>query len=141
MSLREDSDPFDLPQFVGLIAVNAPCIKPLFSTSVWLGSSRGNSSKGKKQYSVGGSGNYGMSVLGMSKSDQRNTKTATRLTENGSEEMILQDHPHDRQGNLGFWNDVSIGGDSETSGPKGIQVTTTYEVTQVEEGKGPMSGR
>lgn len=31
------------PQFVGIIATNAAAIKPLFSTSRWLSSSKGNS--------------------------------------------------------------------------------------------------
>lgn len=75
-----------------------------------------------------------MSVFG--KSNTQNNVPATKLTENGSEEMILRDNPQNSPpGDLGFWNDVTTSADGGLDGPKGIQVTTTYEVTQVEESR------
>ncbi|RLL96873.1 hypothetical protein CFD26_105499 [Aspergillus turcosus] len=112
--------------FVAIIAVNAPCIKPLFSTSVWLGSSKDPSSKNAQRF--GASGSYSLSVFGRSKPDPLTSHTS-KLGDHASDEFILRD-----QNAPAFVNDVSGGHgrqvDEESGkfGEGGIQVTTIYEV-------------
>jgi hypothetical protein len=113
-------------QFVALIAVNAPCIKPLFSSSVWLGSSKDPSSKNAHRY--GASGSYSLSVFGKSKPDPL-TSQRSKLGDHASDEFILRE-----QSGPTYVNDVSGGHGQhvdEESGKfsaEGIQVTTIYEV-------------
>ncbi|KAF7155856.1 hypothetical protein CNMCM5623_008736 [Aspergillus felis] len=115
-------------QFVALIAVNAPCIKPLFSSSVWLGSSKGPSSKNAHRY--GASGSYSLSVFGKSKPDPL-TSQRSKLGDHASDEFILREQS---QSGPTYMNDVSGGHGQhmdEESGKfseGGIQVTTMYEV-------------
>ncbi|RHZ63410.1 uncharacterized protein CDV56_100707 [Aspergillus thermomutatus] len=112
--------------FVAIIAVNAPCIKPLFSSSVWLGSSKDPSSKNAQRY--GASGSYSLSVFGKSKPDPLTSHTS-KLGDHASDEFILRE-----QSAPTFVNDVSGGHGrqaDEESGKfteGGIQVTTIYEV-------------
>ncbi|GIK05363.1 hypothetical protein Aspvir_009471 [Aspergillus viridinutans] len=114
--------------FVALIAVNAPCIKPLFSTSVWLGSSKDLSSKNVHRY--GASGSYSLSVFGKSKPDPL-ASNMSKLGDHASDEFILREQS---QSGPTYVNDVSGGHGQhvdEESGKfseGGIQVTTMYEV-------------
>ncbi|KAF4207618.1 hypothetical protein CNMCM8927_002695 [Aspergillus lentulus] len=114
--------------FVAIIAVNAPCIKPLFSSSVWLGSSKDPSSKNAHRY--GGSGSYSLSVFGKSKPDPLVSHTS-KLGDHASDEFILREqsqsgptYVHDVSGGHGQHMDEESGKFAEG----GIQVTTMYEV-------------
>ncbi|KAJ4263903.1 hypothetical protein NW762_005940 [Fusarium torreyae] len=115
--------------FVAIIAVNAAAIKPLFSASRWLISSKGSShNKGTSSYinkyghplgTIGGSG------AGLS--SNRHQKYMTHLDDNSSEEHIV--------GKPEFvgYNKPEIRAGSTASGQSdnqdGIMVTKTYEVT------------
>ncbi|KAL5355495.1 hypothetical protein BJX96DRAFT_64527 [Aspergillus floccosus] len=108
--------------FVAILAVNAPCIKPLFSSSVWLGSSRETSSKG------GRLGSYSLSVFGKSKPSQLASET-TNVRHRDSDEYALHDshaYAHDVRG-----GDTPSASDEEVGRRKdAIQVTTMYEVSR-----------
>lgn len=121
-------------QFVGIIAVNAAAIKPLFSTSRWLISSKGSS----KDKSSGYASKYGhplgtmsASAIGQSLSSSRHQKMMTKLDENSSEEHIVSSTVEYHNN---FKNDIRAG--STNSGRSGggdlgdgIMVTKTYEVS------------
>ncbi|KAM0439879.1 hypothetical protein ACHAPT_000977 [Fusarium lateritium] len=118
--------------FVGIIAVNAAAIKPLFSASRWLISSKGSSrDKGTSSYinkyghplgTIGGSG------IAAGLSSSRHQKMMTKLDDNSSEEHIVQKTDFG-----GYKHDIRAGsttsGQSSSTGPDGIVVTRTYEVT------------
>lgn len=121
------------PQFVGIIAVNAAAIKPLFSASRWLISSKGSS----KDKSSGYASKYGhplgsmnASAIGQSLSSSRHQKMMTKLDENSSEEHIVSSTVEYHNN---FKNDIRAG--STNSGQSGgdlgdgIMVTKTYEVS------------
>ncbi|KAL1966340.1 hypothetical protein VTN77DRAFT_4693 [Rasamsonia byssochlamydoides] len=119
--------------FVGIVAVNASCIKPLFSASRWLRSSKnGSSNKMSNQYAYGNNSYQLSSQLERSQGGFLSNKSTKRVqTENSSEEMIVKDFDTYR-------NDVSVGVDVSNGGKSsfgegmltdGIHVTTTYEVT------------
>ncbi|RGP80918.1 hypothetical protein FLONG3_968 [Fusarium longipes] len=119
--------------FVAIIAVNAAAIKPLFSASKWLVSSKGSSrDKGGSSYihkhghplaTIGGSGISG----GISANRHAKSKYMTQLDDNSSEEHIV--------GKPEFmaYNKNEVRAGSTTSGqsdtPDGIMVTRTYEVS------------
>ncbi|EAW12317.1 uncharacterized protein ACLA_062820 [Aspergillus clavatus NRRL 1] len=112
--------------FVAIIAVNAPCIKPLFSSSVWLGSSRDPSSKNAQRYGAGGS--YSLSIFGKSKPNPLESN-ASKLGDQGSDEFILREngastYVHDVRAGRGRQTDEEAGKFADG----GIQVTTMYEV-------------
>ncbi|KAM5346658.1 hypothetical protein ACJ41O_009663 [Fusarium nematophilum] len=119
--------------FVGIIAVNAAAIKPLFSASRWLLSSKGSSRDKNSSYvnkyghplgTIGGSG------MGGGASANRNKNMMAHLEDNSSEEHIVNNTDTDFGGYKG---DVRAGSTiSEQSGsPDGIMVTRTYEVRPV----------
>ncbi|VTT59584.1 unnamed protein product [Fusarium fujikuroi] len=117
--------------FIAILAVNAAAIKPLFSASRWLVSSKGSSrDKGTSSYinkhghplgTIGGSGISG----GISAN--RHQKYMTQLDDNSSEEHIV--------GKPEFvgYSKPEVRAGSTTSGQSdnqdGIMVTRTYEVT------------
>ncbi|KAF4999553.1 hypothetical protein FDECE_11474 [Fusarium decemcellulare] len=115
--------------FVGIIAVNAAAIKPLFSASRWLISSKGSSrDKGSSSYlnkyghplaTIGGSG------ISAGLSGSRHQKM-TKLEDNSSEEHIVQ-----KGGFGGYKPDVRAGSTTsgQSVGPDAIMVTRTYEVS------------
>ncbi|KAF5657792.1 integral membrane protein PTH11 [Fusarium heterosporum] len=122
--------------FVAIIAVNAAAIKPLFSASRWLVSSKGSSrDKGGSSYihknghalaTIGGSGVSG------SRSANRHQKYMTQLDDNSSEEHIVgkpafvgYSRPEVRAGS-------TSSGQSDGQLDGGIMVTKTYEVTTPE---------
>ncbi|KAL2823777.1 hypothetical protein BDW59DRAFT_148324 [Aspergillus cavernicola] len=125
--------------FVAIIAINAPCIKPLFSSSVWLRSSSKDPSSGREGYGNGKSSNgasFRMSGFGKSKAQSQLDSTVVSRPGRDSDEFILretrQDHPEigfaggERDGS-GSGSRSSI--EDEEGGRKGgIQVTTVYEV-------------
>ncbi|KAM0355961.1 hypothetical protein ACHAPU_000350 [Fusarium lateritium] len=119
--------------FVAIIAVNAAAIKPLFSASRWLVSSKGSSrDKGGSSYihknshalaTIGGSGVSG------GRSANRHQKYMTQLDDNSSEEHIVgkpsfvgYSRPEIRAGS-------TASGQSDVQLDGGIMVTKTYEVT------------
>ncbi|KAM0251632.1 hypothetical protein ACHAP5_001641 [Fusarium lateritium] len=118
--------------FVAIIAVNAAAIKPLFSASRWLVSSKGSSrDKGGSSYihkhshplaTIGGSG-----VSGGRSANRHHQKYMTHLEDNSSEEHIV--------GKPEFvgYSTPEVRAGSTTSGQSdgqdGIMVTRTYEVT------------
>ncbi|KAH7271288.1 hypothetical protein MRS44_004941 [Fusarium solani] len=117
--------------FVGIIAVNAAAIKPLFSASRWLISSKGSSrDKGTSSYinkyghplgTIGGSG------IAAGLSSSRHQKMMTQLDDNSSEEHIVGKADFG-----GYKHDIRAGSTTSgqsSSGPDGIVVTRTYEVT------------
>ncbi|KAI9927001.1 hypothetical protein ASPWEDRAFT_46459 [Aspergillus wentii DTO 134E9] len=103
--------------FVAIISVNAPCIKPLFSSSIWLGSSKDPSSKNR-------AASYSLSVFGKSKPSQL-ASTNTYHGERGSGEFILQEPSH---GHAFMGGEGASMSDEEAARKGGIQVTTQYEV-------------
>ncbi|RMJ03350.1 hypothetical protein CDV36_015125 [Fusarium kuroshium] len=117
--------------FVGIIAVNAAAIKPLFSASRWLISSKGSSrDKGTSSYinkyghplgTIGGSG------IAAGLSSSRHQKMMTKLDDNSSEEHIVGKVDFG-----GYKHDIRAGSSTSgqsSTGPDGIVVTRTYEVT------------
>ncbi|KAL2689972.1 hypothetical protein Neosp_004037 [[Neocosmospora] mangrovei] len=117
--------------FVGIIAVNAAAIKPLFSASRWLISSKGSSrDKGTSSYinkyghplgTIGGSG------IAAGLSSSRHQKMMTKLDDNSSEEHIVGKADFG-----GYKHDIRAGSSTSgqsSTGPDGIVVTRTYEVT------------
>ncbi|KAJ3526383.1 hypothetical protein NM208_g11214 [Fusarium decemcellulare] len=116
--------------FVGIIAVNAAAIKPLFSASRWLISSKGSSrDKGSSSYlnkyghplgTIGGSG------IAAGLSGSRHQNRMTKLEDNSSEEHIVQ-----KGGFGGYKPDVRAGSTTsgQSVGPDAIMVTRTYEVS------------
>ncbi|GES57977.1 hypothetical protein ATEIFO6365_0004005300 [Aspergillus terreus] len=103
--------------FVAILSVNAPCIKPLFSSTVWLGSSRETSNKG------GRLGSYSLSVFGKSKPSQLASET-TNIRHRDSDEYALHDsaYAHDVRGGESA-SEEELGRRKDA-----IQVTTMYEV-------------
>ena len=117
-------------QFVGIIAVNAAAIKPLFSASRWIASSKGSSGNYKSSnYAANKYGhplsNIGGSGAHPSLSSNRHRKMMTDLGENSSEEHIVQKPDY-----KGFQSDVRAAStNSESSHQNGIMVTREYEVS------------
>ncbi|KXX83469.1 hypothetical protein MMYC01_200075 [Madurella mycetomatis] len=116
--------------FVGLIVVNAASIKPLFSTTRWLSSSKisgdGNENSGgyvdkdgHALVTIGGSG--------AARNPSSKRYLGTELGDNPSEEHIVSPIEY---GN-GFQSNIRAGSTtSDQSGHQdGITVTTTYEVS------------
>ncbi|SPJ72477.1 related to integral membrane protein PTH11 [Fusarium torulosum] len=118
--------------FVAIIAVNAAAIKPLFSASRWLVSSKGSSrDKGGSSYihkhshplaTIGGSG-----VSGGRSANRHHQKYMSHLDDNSSEEHIVgkpefvgYSTPEVRAGSTAS---------GQSDGQDGIMVTRTYEVT------------
>ncbi|KAJ2893472.1 hypothetical protein MKZ38_008649 [Zalerion maritima] len=133
--------------FVGIIAVNAASIKPLFSASRWLKSSKGTGSGDGGQKSSGytmGKYGYPLATIGGSSSAGEGVpppkSTATKrhrssptdaFYDNSSEEHMVKVTPDHHVETVR--NDIRA--ESTTSSdrvhvPDGIVVTTTYEVNQ-----------
>ncbi|UQC87482.1 uncharacterized protein CLUP02_12987 [Colletotrichum lupini] len=124
--------------FVGIIAVNAACIRPLFSSSHWLRSTKGSS--GANQKYPGSGDRYGHQLVtigggGQSVDRSRlpskrryNKYNMTELDNNSSEEQIVKSSDSaswpQNGGRDGSLNSKSSG----QHGHGGIVVTTTYEV-------------
>ncbi|KAH7175632.1 hypothetical protein EDB81DRAFT_939765 [Dactylonectria macrodidyma] len=125
--------------FVGIIAVNAAAIKPLFSASRWIGSSKGSS--GNYKSSGYGSNKYGLPLgtIGgtgagpSAASSNRHRKMMTDLGDNSSEEHIVQkaDYSKKPADFNAYQNDIRAGStNSDRSGHQnGIMVTREYEVS------------
>ncbi|KAL1960120.1 hypothetical protein VTO42DRAFT_292 [Malbranchea cinnamomea] len=129
--------------FVGLICVNAPCIKPLFSQSTWNPSSSDPSSQPQGKYGLSGTGgSYSMPTLtSKSKhamwSSKKNSAPVTELGDHCSEESILRERRNEDNVPYGYSNEVSGGEERHNTASStdrgrnafgGIQVTTTYEI-------------
>ncbi|GJN70162.1 srpk [Purpureocillium lilacinum] len=129
--------------FVGIIAVNAAAIKPLFSKSRWIVSSKGSSgatpgyNKNQNQYSLDQMPGGATSTIG-SMSKRRFNKQMMELGDNSSEEHIVdsKDNHNGLAYNRWLRNEVSGGGASSVGGRSGgsaeadgITVTTRVEVT------------
>ncbi|KAK1970016.1 hypothetical protein LY78DRAFT_722089 [Colletotrichum sublineola] len=121
--------------FVGIIAVNAACIRPLFSNSRWLKSSKGSS--GTNQKYTGSSDKYGHELVtiggggqsvdrsGKPSKRRHNKYNMTELDYNSSEEQIVKpSEPTNWSANGGRGDSLA----SNSNGQGGIIVTTTYEV-------------
>ncbi|TDZ14007.1 hypothetical protein C8035_v003075 [Colletotrichum spinosum] len=118
--------------FVGIIAVNAACIRPLFSSAHWLSSSKGSSS-GNMKY-TGSGDRYGLPLVtiggGGGQSTDRslpakrryNKYNMTEFDNNSSEEQIVKPSEPRK------WPQSGGSLTSQSSGHGGIMVTTTYEV-------------
>ncbi|KAI9370411.1 hypothetical protein BJX61DRAFT_535664 [Aspergillus egyptiacus] len=114
--------------FVAIIAVNAPCIKPLFSSSVWFRSSNKDTSSGLEAYGKTNTTSFPMSGLGRSKHVQLESTVVSMRRD--SEELILKGSPNGN-GLLGpvFADEHAAGGgEGGGGGGNAIQVTTAYEV-------------
>ncbi|KAF7554397.1 hypothetical protein G7046_g6838 [Stylonectria norvegica] len=118
--------------FVGILAVNAAPIKPLFSASRWLISSKGSSSNNHKSSSYANKYGHqlgtipGNSGIGQNSSSGRHQKMMTDLADNSSEEHIVQIVDYNGR----FKNDIRAGSTTseQSVSPDGIMVTKTYEV-------------
>ncbi|KAJ0423569.1 hypothetical protein BJY00DRAFT_321698 [Aspergillus carlsbadensis] len=131
--------------FVAIIAVNAPCIKPLFSHSIWLRSSSKDPSSGREPGKSGGGASFGLSGMRRSKggNSQIVSATMTKPGRHSDEYVMLAEDAH---GGSVAYADAARGGGSgmgdsrhglsgQGSGEKaGIQVTTMYEVRRDEMG-------
>lgn len=125
-------------KFVGIIAVNAAAIKPLFSASRWIGSSKGSSERykssgyGANKYrhplgTIGGSG-AGPSA----NSANRHRKMMTDLGDNSSEEHIVQKPDYAKKPDYSaYQNDIRAESTKSdgSSHQNGIMVTREYEVS------------
>lgn len=119
-------------QFVGIFAVNAASIKPLFSTSRWLNSSKGNNSNSNNNKISGNTDQYSHPLVTIGrKSTRQNLSSKQRqeadLDGNSSEEHIVKASEYGG----GFQNNIRAGSTASGQGghPDGIVVTTTYEVS------------
>ncbi|KAK1573744.1 uncharacterized protein LY79DRAFT_696850 [Colletotrichum navitas] len=109
--------------FVGIIAVNAACIRPLFPGSRWLGSSKGSSDGANQKYTGGGGQNVDQS--GKPSKRLHNKYNMTELDINSREEQIVM--PSEPVWSAKGGRDNALA--SNSSGQQGgIVVTTTYEV-------------
>ncbi|KAF5026131.1 hypothetical protein F66182_1779 [Fusarium sp. NRRL 66182] len=116
--------------FVAIVAVNAAAIKPLFSASRWLVSSKGSSrDKGTTSYinrhghplrTIGGSG------MSAGISSNRHQTYMAKLDDNSSEELIIS------KSEFAGYSKPNIRAGSTTRGQSGsqdgIMVTKTYQV-------------
>jgi hypothetical protein len=120
----------DSIQFVGIIAVNAAAIKPLFSATRWLISSKGSSkdkSSGypnKYGYPLGTIGHSG---IRQSLTTSRDHKGMTELGDNSSEEHIVQKAEYHQT----FKTDIRAATTTseQSSHQDGILVTKAYKVS------------
>ncbi|EFQ34150.1 uncharacterized protein GLRG_09294 [Colletotrichum graminicola M1.001] len=121
--------------FVGIIAVNAACIRPLFSGSRWLRSSKGSSGTNQKysgfsdkdghQLVTIGGGGQSVDRSGKPSKRRHNKYNMTELDINSSEEQIVTPSEPAWSAKGGRGNTPA----SSSSGQQGgIVVTTTYEV-------------
>lgn len=117
--------------FVAIVATNAAAIKPLFSASRWIGSSKGSSERYKSSgYASNG---YPLATIAGGSSAacasaNRHRKMMVNDLENSSEEQIVKKGAD----YAGFKNDIRAGSTaSEGSMHRdGIMVTRTYEVDE-----------
>lgn len=116
-------------QFVAIIAVNAPCIKPLFSTSIWIRSSSKDPSSGRGAYGKSTGASFNLSAMGRSGKHTQLESTASKTAGRDSDEFgMLRDAHNNSSAQAGRGDNSSFS--DEESGRKngGIQVTTMYEV-------------
>ncbi|KAL4972030.1 hypothetical protein BDW66DRAFT_144983 [Aspergillus desertorum] len=114
--------------FVAIIAVNAPCIKPLFSSSVWLRSSSKDPSSGLGNYSKSKGPSFGMSALGKSKHTQLESGTVSNVGRESEFGMLREaNHRGVALASASHGDGISFA-DEENARKGGIQVTTMYEV-------------
>ncbi|KAL3462422.1 hypothetical protein BJX64DRAFT_139983 [Aspergillus heterothallicus] len=123
--------------FVAIIAVNAPCIKPLFSSSIWIRSSSKDPSSGQ-EYGKSGGTSFGLSGFSRSKAGNSQVEP-TIVTKPGRDSdefgMLRDTHggsmayaDRTKESSSGM-SDGRISLSDEESGQKGgIQVTTMYEI-------------
>ncbi|KFH41564.1 hypothetical protein ACRE_077240 [Hapsidospora chrysogenum ATCC 11550] len=116
--------------FVGIIAVNAAAIKPLFSSSRWLSSSKGNNGSPPGESSNTGSKSHALVTIGgsnttASRHRRRPSLPYTDIVENSSEENIFKpDLSHLRgQTKISATSDGRVG-----AFPGAITVTTQVDV-------------
>ncbi|BCS27973.1 uncharacterized protein APUU_61021S [Aspergillus puulaauensis] len=115
--------------FVAIIAVNAPCIKPLFSSSIWIRSSSKDPSSGRGAYGKSTGASFNLSNMGRSKHHTQLESTASKTAGRDSDEFgMLRDTHNGSSAQAGRGDNSSFS--DEESGRKdgGIQVTTMYEV-------------
>ncbi|KAK2053398.1 hypothetical protein LY76DRAFT_581822 [Colletotrichum caudatum] len=121
--------------FVGIIAVNAACIRLLFSSSRWLKSSKGSSGPNQKytgssdkhghQLVTIGGGGQSVDRSGKPSKRRHNKYNMTELDSNSSEEQIIKPSESTWPAKGGSDNSLA----SNSGGPQeGIVITTTYEV-------------
>ncbi|KAL4789398.1 hypothetical protein BDV19DRAFT_374187 [Aspergillus venezuelensis] len=115
--------------FVAIIAVNAPCIKPLFSSSIWLRSSSKDPSSGKGTYGYGygkSGTSLGLSAMGRSKHTQLDSNPGTKPGRDSDEFGMLRSVARAEPGDHDSLEDEERRHGKNGGG--GIQVTTMYEV-------------
>ncbi|RAL00003.1 uncharacterized protein BO80DRAFT_465716 [Aspergillus ibericus CBS 121593] len=100
--------------FAAVVAVNAPCIKPLFSTRASNEESARDPSRGK-----GGAGSHSLTVFGQATPGVSRKRSEAELIVEDSQSQIVSDI----RGGLDRVVDEEAG-----RGMTGIQVTTVYEV-------------
>ncbi|KAF4808461.1 hypothetical protein CGCSCA5_v012418 [Colletotrichum siamense] len=126
--------------FVGIIAVNAACIRPLFSSAHWLSSSKGSSSGAMKYTGSGDRYGHQLVTIGgggqstdrsMPAKRRHNKYNMTEFDNNSSEEHIVKSSESANWPQASGDRDGSL--TSKSSGQHGgIMVTTTYEVKPAE---------
>ncbi|KAK2769501.1 hypothetical protein CKAH01_15194 [Colletotrichum kahawae] len=126
--------------FVGIIAVNAACIRPLFSSAHWLSSSKGSSSGAMKYTGSGDRYGHQLVTIGgggqstdrsMPAKRRHNKYNMTEFDNNSSEEHIVKSSESANWPQASGERDGSL--TSKSSGQHGgIMVTTTYEVKPAE---------
>lgn len=124
--------------FVGIIAVNAAAIKPLFSASRWIGSSKGSSERYKSSGYAANKYGHPLGTIGGSgagpsaNSANRHRKMMTDLGDNSSEEHIVQKPDYSKKPDYSaYQNDIRAESTKSngSSHQNGIMVTREYEVS------------
>ncbi|KAL4912889.1 hypothetical protein BDW62DRAFT_215975 [Aspergillus aurantiobrunneus] len=113
--------------FVAILAVNAPCIKPLFSSSTWLRSSSKDPSSSRQLYGKSDGNSSGVSGLSREKHPAMDS---TALSQPGreSDEFGMLRETHIESTAPAVRGDQDGLEDEEAGMKGGIQVTTLYEV-------------
>ena len=125
-----ESTQLTLPQFVGIIAVNAAAIKPLFSSSRWIYSPQSHGTTPHGDSSNGGSKGHALDTNGgtnttASRHRRRPSLSYTDIVDNSSEENIFKPDLSYLRGQT----KISATSNGKMSGlPGGITVTTQVDV-------------
>lgn len=116
------------PQFVGIIAVNAAAIKPLFSSKRWLASSKGGSAPPESETK----NSHPLVTIGSATLNSRNRRRSLNYTDidNSSEEHIFKpDLSHHQKGHTKISASTDLERNNSQAGySRGITVTTQVDI-------------
>ncbi|KAL6409563.1 integral membrane protein PTH11 [Ilyonectria robusta] len=127
-----------LKDISGINTINAAAIKPLFSASRWIGSSKGSSERYKSSGYAANKYGHPLGTIGGSgagpsaNSANRHRKMMTDLGDNSSEEHIVQKPDYGKKPDYSaYQNDIRAESTKSngSSHQNGIMVTREYEVS------------